>query len=95
MTFEWLETGKITGLRVDHPDGLWDPKEYLQRLQKDDPTYVVVEKILSGGEQLPNGWKTEGTTGYDFFEPGERACSWMARTFRCLTGFIASSLAKI
>jgi len=66
LIFEWLAAGKITGLRIDHPDGLWDPKEYLQRLQKDAQAYVVVEKILSGGEQLPNDWKTEGTTGYDF-----------------------------
>ncbi|HEX4263618.1 MAG TPA: malto-oligosyltrehalose synthase [Verrucomicrobiae bacterium] len=67
LVFEWLKAGKITGLRVDHPDGLWDPKEYLQRLQAaEPPPYVVVEKILSGDEQLSKDWPAEGTTGYDF-----------------------------
>jgi (1->4)-alpha-D-glucan 1-alpha-D-glucosylmutase len=66
LVFEWLEQGKITGLRIDHPDGLWNPKEYLQRLQRDNPPYVVVEKILSGDEQLPADWPADGTTGYDF-----------------------------
>ncbi|HWD93630.1 MAG TPA: malto-oligosyltrehalose synthase [Verrucomicrobiae bacterium] len=68
LTFEWLKTGKITGLRIDHPDGLWDPKEYFQRLQAAEPPppYIVVEKILSGDERLPADWPVEGTTGYDF-----------------------------
>ena len=67
LIFEWLDSGKITGLRIDHPDGLWDPREYLRRLQRDkQPLYVVVEKILSGDEQLPADWPVEGTTGYDF-----------------------------
>jgi len=72
--FEWLKAGKATGLRVDHPDGLWDPKEYLERLQagiengdaRGRPLYVVVEKILSGDERLPADWPVDGTTGYDF-----------------------------
>ena len=34
MVLEWLEQGKVTGLRIDHPDGLWDPKQYLERLQQ-------------------------------------------------------------
>jgi (1->4)-alpha-D-glucan 1-alpha-D-glucosylmutase len=67
LIFEWLNSGKITGLRIDHPDGLWDPKQYLQRLQREEqPVYVVVEKILSGAEQLPEDWPVDGTTGYDF-----------------------------
>ncbi len=33
LVFEWLAAGKITGLRIDHPDGLWNPKEYFDRLQ--------------------------------------------------------------
>jgi (1->4)-alpha-D-glucan 1-alpha-D-glucosylmutase len=65
--FEWLAAGKITGLRIDHPDGLWNPKEYLERLQTDGRRpYVVVEKILSGDERLPSDWPVDGTTGYDF-----------------------------
>lgn len=68
LIFKWLNTNAVTGLRIDHPDGLWDPKEYLQRIQQraKHPPYVVVEKILSGDESLPNDWPVEGTTGYDF-----------------------------
>src|SRR5215468_813634 len=55
--------GKITGLRIDHIDGLLDPKSYLDHLPK---TYVITEKILAGTEQLPCDWPTHGTTGYDF-----------------------------
>jgi (1->4)-alpha-D-glucan 1-alpha-D-glucosylmutase len=66
LVFEWIASGRITGLRIDHPDGLWDPKQYLERLQKERPLYVVVEKILCGDEQLPRDWLADGTTGYDF-----------------------------
>jgi (1->4)-alpha-D-glucan 1-alpha-D-glucosylmutase len=66
LVFEWMKAGKVTGLRIDHPDGLWDPKQYLERLQKQDRPYVVVEKILSDDERLPADWPVEGTTGYDF-----------------------------
>src|SRR6185503_522637 len=66
LVFEWLANDKITGLRIDHPDGLWDPKQYLERLQKERPLYVVVEKILCGDEQLPRDWLADGTAGYDF-----------------------------
>jgi len=58
-----LGEGKVTGLRIDHIDGLLDPKGYLERLPRE---YVVVEKILAGNEQLPSDWQTHGTTGYDF-----------------------------
>jgi malto-oligosyltrehalose synthase len=57
--------GLIDGLRVDHPDGLADPAGYLRRLA--DATsgmWVVVEKILARGEELP-AWDCAGTTGYD------------------------------
>jgi (1->4)-alpha-D-glucan 1-alpha-D-glucosylmutase len=60
-----LREGLIDGLRVDHPDGLADPRGYLARL--DEATggaWVVVEKILAHGEELP-GWRCAGTTGYD------------------------------
>ena len=58
--------GGLSGLRIDHPDGLADPRGYLRRLA--DATggaWVVVEKILEGEEQLPPDWATAGTTGYD------------------------------
>ncbi|CAL9372740.1 hypothetical protein SUDANB171_00892 [Streptomyces sp. enrichment culture] len=59
--------GVIGGLRVDHPDGLADPEGYLRRLrQRVGPdVWVVAEKILGTGEQLPTGWPVAGTTGYD------------------------------
>jgi len=71
-----IKEGKITGLRIDHIDGLWNPQQYLAQLQTlrpdapagkpDAPFYVVVEKILERGENLPEDWATHGTTGYEF-----------------------------
>jgi len=62
-----VREGKVSGLRIDHVDGLFDPAEYLARLsRKAGPVYVVVEKILSPGEELPAGWAVHGTTGYDW-----------------------------
>ncbi|MBN1862186.1 MAG: malto-oligosyltrehalose synthase [Dehalococcoidales bacterium] len=68
---------KVTGLRIDHIDGLRDPGQYLSRLQRHIASevgeagglrrfYVVVEKILSRNEDLPPDWPVSGTTGYDF-----------------------------
>lgn len=56
------------GLRVDHVDGLADPKAYLERLrEKAGPgCYITVEKILGKGERLPPDWPVSGTTGYEF-----------------------------
>jgi len=64
----WYANGWIDGLRVDHIDGLADPKKYLQRLRERFGTncYVTIEKILSRGETLPDDWPIQGTTGYDF-----------------------------
>ncbi|MBI2388252.1 MAG: malto-oligosyltrehalose synthase [Deltaproteobacteria bacterium] len=101
-----LEEGLIDGMRIDHPDGLYDPAEYLRALQEevvtraarrliaDDrrfadlearlrgayrarvdraphapelrPLFVVVEKILSRKERVPDRWLIDGTTGYEF-----------------------------
>jgi (1->4)-alpha-D-glucan 1-alpha-D-glucosylmutase len=62
----WFEEGLVDGLRVDHPDGLRDPKRYLDDLaQLSGDAYVLVEKILEPGESLPADWATQGTTGYD------------------------------
>ena len=58
--------GLVDGLRVDHPDGLADPRGYLARLASaTDGAWVVVEKILETGETLPVDWACAGTTGYD------------------------------
>jgi (1->4)-alpha-D-glucan 1-alpha-D-glucosylmutase len=61
----WYAAGEVQGIRVDHPDGLRDPGGYLQRLRDAAPdAWLVVEKILEPGEQLPD-WPVDGTTGYD------------------------------
>ena len=58
--------GLIDGLRVDHPDGLADPRGYLRRLaERTGGLWVSTEKILSGPERLPADWPCAGTTGYD------------------------------
>jgi len=58
--------GVVHGFRVDHPDGLADPREYLRRLAGETGgAYVAVEKILTGDERLPADWACAGTTGYD------------------------------
>jgi (1->4)-alpha-D-glucan 1-alpha-D-glucosylmutase len=64
--------GLVDGLRVDHVDGLADPRAYCRRLharlaaQRDERPFLVVEKILAPGETLPDDWHADGTTGYDF-----------------------------
>jgi (1->4)-alpha-D-glucan 1-alpha-D-glucosylmutase len=61
-----VRRGDVAGLRIDHPDGLADPRGYLERLREEaGDTWTVVEKILEPGEQLPSGWQCQGTTGYD------------------------------
>jgi len=63
-----LDEGIFQGLRIDHIDGLQNPTEYLQRLRKlaGDETYIIAEKILEPGEDLPSYWPMEGSSGYDF-----------------------------
>jgi (1->4)-alpha-D-glucan 1-alpha-D-glucosylmutase len=62
----WFDEGLVDGLRVDHPDGLRYPRDYLGDLATMTAgSYVVVEKILERGESLPRSWPTAGTTGYD------------------------------
>jgi len=71
---------KVDGLRIDHPDGLYDPAQYFERLNRNiaivannaeslpgnGSHYVIIEKILSGSERLRAEWPVNGTTGYDF-----------------------------
>lgn len=77
-----IADGSVDGLRIDHPDGLYDPRDYFRQLQREagrivkasDPEkqgqgrciYVAVEKILAGYERLREDWLVAGTTGYDF-----------------------------
>jgi (1->4)-alpha-D-glucan 1-alpha-D-glucosylmutase len=65
LTLRLVREGLVEGLRVDHPDGLADPRGYLQRLRDEGVERVWVEKILEPGEPLRD-WPVEGTTGYDF-----------------------------
>ncbi|MFZ1117527.1 MAG: malto-oligosyltrehalose synthase [Propionibacteriaceae bacterium] len=61
----WCDDG-VTGLRIDHPDGLRDPLDYLDRLRSfAAQQWITVEKILEPGEELPASWPVAGTTGYD------------------------------
>ena len=89
---QWVERG-VTGLRIDHPDGLVDPGEYLRRLRALAPgPWITVEKILEPGEQLPRDWPVEGTTGYDamrevnglFVDPGHEHA--LTALYQRLTG---------
>ncbi|MGZ4638185.1 MAG: malto-oligosyltrehalose synthase [Actinomycetes bacterium] len=58
--------GRVDGLRIDHPDGLAAPRDYMRRLHTaTDGAWVVAEKILEGDEELPGDWPCAGTTGYD------------------------------
>jgi (1->4)-alpha-D-glucan 1-alpha-D-glucosylmutase len=75
FVFDLVARGAVTGLRIDHVDGLFNPADYLRRLQDGvrrgretvpDPFYVVVEKILGADEQLSPDWPVYGTTGYEF-----------------------------
>ncbi len=66
LLLDLVAAGDLTGLRIDHPDGLADPAGYLARLaEAPDAPWVVVEKILEGDERLPADWACAGTTGYD------------------------------
>ena len=67
LIFQLVRDGKITGLRIDHIDGLYDPAVYLRRIRQNlGEVHVVVEKILDMREDLPNDWLVCGTTGYEF-----------------------------
>lgn len=79
LIVDLVRSGHVTGLRIDHIDGLADPDGYLEMLQRrvwhalgdraasqELPCYILVEKILTGDEELPAEWPVAGTTGYEF-----------------------------
>lgn len=68
LILELVHSGAVDGLRVDHVDGLADPRGYLMRLRQKagDECHITVEKILGKGEHLPDDWPVSGTTGYEF-----------------------------
>jgi (1->4)-alpha-D-glucan 1-alpha-D-glucosylmutase len=84
--FELFAEGLIDGVRIDHVDGLTDPRSYCRRLRSRFETlasqrppqappgapYIVAEKILGAHEQLPADWGCDGTSGYDFTDQVSR-----------------------
>ena len=79
LVLELVSTGAVTGLRIDHPDGLYLPREYFVKLQQRSAKalgtalprdgraiYMLAEKILTSSETLRKDWSVHGTTGYDF-----------------------------
>ena len=79
LVLDLVRRGAVTGLRIDHPDGLYLPREYFEKLQrrcakmlslappKDGRSvYMIAEKILTGSEKVRTDWLVHGTTGYDF-----------------------------
>jgi (1->4)-alpha-D-glucan 1-alpha-D-glucosylmutase len=79
LVLELVSIGAVSGLRIDHPDGLYLPSEYFLKLQQRSAKalgiglprdsraiYMIAEKILTGSEKLRKDWPVQGTTGYDF-----------------------------
>ena len=79
LVLEQIARGVVTGLRLDHTDGLYEPQRYFATLQDrardairaagrrpNGSIYVIAEKILEPGETLPSSWRIGGTSGYDF-----------------------------
>lgn len=78
LVMRWVGEGRIEGLRIDHPDGLRDPRGYFEQLQARHERerrerglparalFVAVEKILAEHEQIPEDWPVHGGTGYRF-----------------------------
>jgi (1->4)-alpha-D-glucan 1-alpha-D-glucosylmutase len=73
---ELVAHGHVDGLRVDHIDGLLEPRRYLERLRAavdarqppgdgGERFPILVEKILAPNETLPADWPVDGTTGYE------------------------------
>ncbi len=101
LILQLAKEGKIDGLRIDHPDGLYDPAKYFHQLRdkltaecegQDCHPYIVVEKILTGKEQLRKNWPVDGTTGYEFASlvnglfVDRNSAAKMERAYRSFTG---------
>lgn len=79
LILQYIRKKWVTGLRIDHVDGLFDPQSYFVKLQQacaqalGDPHeqterhfYLIAEKVLGAHEQLRPQWLVFGTTGYDY-----------------------------
>ena len=104
LILDLVEERVVTGLRVDHPDGLFDPAGYFRALRDavrarlaDEDVYVVAEKVLARDERLRTDWEVAGTTGYNalaelnglFVHP--QGLSNLRRTYKRLARFQASA----
>ncbi|MFV0405316.1 MAG: malto-oligosyltrehalose synthase [Propioniciclava sp.] len=70
--------GHIDGFRIDHPDGLANPRDYMRRLSvATGGAWITAEKILESAESLPSDWPVAGTTGYD--------AAWRIQSLQCDT----------
>jgi (1->4)-alpha-D-glucan 1-alpha-D-glucosylmutase len=54
LIFKLIRGGKVTGLRVDHPDGLYSPLEYFQRLQKGCFLHLRLGHLGMVKEEIPS-----------------------------------------
>ena len=97
LIFSLVRRGLLQGLRIDHIDGLADPRAYAAALQRaiGPNFYVVAEKILEPGEAL-RPWPLAGTTGYEMlnlidgiFVDGDHEKTF-DRVYRETTGFTES-----
>jgi len=101
LVLELVGRGAVTGLRLDHTDGLYEPQAYFKLLQErlraargglEGDVYVVAEKILEPNELLPRSWRIAGTSGYDFLAAingvwvDQAAAQRMTETYCRLTG---------
>lgn len=67
LILKWLREGVLDGIRIDHPDGLRDPRRYFERLREQaSEVWILGEKILEPGEKLRPEWPIDGTTGYEY-----------------------------
>jgi (1->4)-alpha-D-glucan 1-alpha-D-glucosylmutase len=64
--FQLISEGHIDGIRIDHPDGLYDPIQYFQKLRQRFSLLTIAEKILERKEKLPQEWEVDGTVGYEY-----------------------------
>lgn len=101
LILQLVAGGKVDGLRVDHPDGLYDPARYFEQLRdrvrtelepQSRDAYLIAEKILAGKESLRKNWPIDGTTGYEFGSlvnglfVDKSAALTMERIYRSFTG---------
>jgi len=103
LILELVTEGKVDGLRIDHPDGLYDPARYFQQLHdrlaaelepQNREAYLIAEKILTGNEQVRKEWPLDGTTGYEFGNlvnglfVDQAAAYKMERIYRSFSGLV-------